>query len=440
MKSINFKYYCILALCAVFFSCEKSENETTGNPTIDLQSDFSSALFGDSLDFNVAVSDPQIPLSTVKIQLFYTDDLVQETVVRTKENGNYAGKIWVPFYKDVPNAVATIKVVLQNINKTITEESYELNLSRPDFPFLTLVTSTGEYKMEKVATNQYAATQNFPFSVKGYIKSPKVGDNGNQMTFGYEGNTVVLGSTTEIPFSNSSSGNYSISFNTFDFSASPFIVAYAVNGSVMKRVNDNLFYTDLQLNQGEEMTIDGFEDLSDWWIDSDFITTDGNTFKFAAISGKYKISADLEKKYFIVEAMDQNELATLREDGTGAIWIIGEGIGKPALTNAVGWTTEKALCMAPIGGKKYQITLVAGQTVNADNINFKFFHQKNWGGEFSSATLTTTSDLIFVGNGTNGRDSGNLGITQGQALADGKTYVLTVDLSAGNDKATLTVK
>src|SRR5690606_18608552 len=123
-------------------------------------------------EFDIAVSDDQVPLSTVKVQLYYTDDLVQETVIRTKENGNYTGKIWVPFYKDVPNAVATVKVILQNINKTISEESYDLKLTRPDFPFLTLVTSTKEYRMDKVAANQYVVTDDFPFSVKGYIKSP----------------------------------------------------------------------------------------------------------------------------------------------------------------------------------------------------------------------------------------------------------------------------
>jgi len=95
--------------------------------------------------------------------------------------------------------------------------------------------------------------------------------------------------------------------------------------------------------------------------------------------------------------------------------------------------------MAPIGGKKYQVTLVAGKTVKADDINFKFFHQKDWGGEFNNATLTTTSDVIFVGDGENGRDKGNLGIVSGKSLGVGSTYTFVVDLSKGNDNAVLTV-
>src|SRR6185312_523396 len=111
------------------------------------------------------------------------------------------------------------------------------------------------------------------------------------------------------------------------------------------------------------------------------------------------------------EALQGSALASLQADGTGAVWIIGEGIGKPSLSsNTVGWNTDNALCLAPIGDKKYQITVVAGTTINAEDINFKFFHQKGWGGEFKSPGISTTSDVVFIGDGDNGRDSGNLGL------------------------------
>ena len=102
-------------------------------------------------------------------------------------------------------------------------------------------------------------------------------------------------------------------------------------------------------------------------------------------------------------------------------------------------TRIKRLCLAPIGGKKYRVTVVAGTTVKADNINFKFFHQKNWGGEFKHTDLSSNSDIVFVGDGTNGRDSGNLGLVAGKQLEAGKTYVFTVDLSQGNNAAKLEV-
>lgn len=115
------------------------------------------------------------------------------------------------------------------------------------------------------------------------------------------------------------------------------------------------------------------------------------------------------------------------------IWICG-------LYNAVGWTTEKGLCMSQIEAKKYQVTVVAGEQIKSDDINFKFFHQQGWGGEYKNDALSTTSDLVFIGDGTNGRDAGNLGLVEGKSLENGVAYRFTVDVTAGVSSAVLTVE
>ena len=139
--------------------------------------------------------------------------------------------------------------------------------------------------------------------------------------------------------------------------------------------------------------------------------------------------------------MNGTSTATLNDDGTGALWIIGDGIGKPSVaTNAVGWTTEKGLCMSQIEAKKYQVTVVAGEQIKSDDINFKFFHQQGWGGEYKNDALSTTSDLVFIGDGTNGRDAGNLGLVEGKSLENGVAYRFTVDVTAGVSSAVLTVE
>lgn len=425
-------------------ACKKEEQKAPGNPVLNTKTEFASAYFGDSLQFTVGVSDDaRIPLSTLKARLYYSDELVSETVIRTKTEGDYTGKIYIPYYADVPNGTATLKLVLQNINFTIREETYELPLERPDYPYVTLVAADDtEYRMERTGLYMYTASTSFPAKVNGYIKTPAYGQNGNELTFGWVENAIKEGSTSNIPFSNAFSGNYSITFNTLNYEASPFIIAYAINQTVMDRVDDNTYQVDLALNHEEPVVIDGFEDLDAWWIDPDYFARDASgNLLFQPKAGNYRITADFNREYFIVEALNGSDLATLQADGSGAVWIIGEGIGKPSVaTNAVGWTTEKALCMAPVADKVYQITVVAGTTVTADNINFKFFHQKGWGGEFTNAALSTTSDLIFVGDGSNGRDPGNLGIAEGQTLEAGATYVLTLDLTGGNDQAVLTVE
>ena len=54
--------------------------------------------------------------------------------------------------------------------------------------------------------------------------------------------------------------------------------------------------------------------------------------------------------------------------------------------------------------------------------------------------LSTTSDLVFIGDGTNGRDAGNLGLVEGKSLENGVAYRFTVDVTAGVSSAVLTVE
>lgn len=188
----NFKYYLMaLASIAMLNACS-DDDPVPGNPTMDFQAEPSSALFGDSLPFTIKASDADVPLSTLKAQLYFSDEMVSETVIRTKVSGQeYNGKIYVPYLANIPNGTATLKFILQNINFTITEKSYDVALSRPDFPYLTLISGDQEYRMEKVAANQYSVTSEFAQKVKGYIKAPKVGANGNEINFGWSNGAIT---------------------------------------------------------------------------------------------------------------------------------------------------------------------------------------------------------------------------------------------------------
>ena len=179
-----------LAGIAMLNACS-DDDPVPGNPTMDFQAEPSSALFGDSLPFTIKASDADVPLSTLKARLYFSDEMVSETIIRTKVNGqDYTGKIYVPYLANIPNGTATLKFILQNINFTITAKSYDVALSRPDFPYLTLISGDQEYRMEKVAANQYSVTGEFAQKVKGYIKAPKVGANGMKSTS--DGATVPL--------------------------------------------------------------------------------------------------------------------------------------------------------------------------------------------------------------------------------------------------------
>lgn len=433
----------VLILPFAFTSCGEDEYDMSpGNPVLEIKSSIVGAAFGDSLSFTVAVNG-DIPLSTLTAQLFFGDEKVAETVIRTKTAGEYSGKIYVPYYKDIPNGTATLEFTLKDIHLSTAKTSVEVPSVRPEYPYLILVTADRSYPMIPTGVlYEYAATETFPSTeLPAYIKTPVLSESGNELTFGWEAGEIVQGSKGEIPFTSSQGGVYSVTFNTKTYQASPFF-ELMFNSEKMTMVDKENFRADMDLAQGQTLPVEGIGDIADWWIDPDFFTkTADNEFVFVPVTGKYRIAANTALKYFSVEALSGNEPATLQPDGTGALWIIGDNIGKPSIgANTVGWNTDKALCMSPVGDRKYQVTVVGGQQISIESINFKFFHQKGWGGEFSHTTLTTESDIVFVGSGgDSGRDSGNLGLVGDVPLEDGAVYVFTVDVSAGINNAVLTV-
>ena len=192
-------------------------------------------------------------------------------------------------------------------------------------------------------------------SLKGFIKAPKYGENGNELTFGYANSAISVGAESAIPFSNSNPGKYTVTFNTFSFEGSPF-TKLMFNDMQFESTDDTHAQADIKLTQGQTITPTGFPNFADWWIDPDFFKKedDGN-LTFLPASGSYRVIADLQKQYFRVYLLNGNDPAKLADDGTGAVWVIGNNAGKPSVgSSEVGWTTENALCMAPMGDKRYR--------------------------------------------------------------------------------------
>ena len=431
----------LLASAAMFGACSDDDVKAPGNPTMEVTGNLEQAYFGDSLKVTIKATDTQVPLSTIHAELYFGDEMVTEEIIRTKVSGaDYEAKINVPYYANIPDGKATLRLTLQNINFTTTEQIYNVNIAHPDYPSLTFRAENGEeYTMEKTATNEYSMTQRFPAEMRGVIVAPAYGENGNEIIFGYENSEIKPGAEGMIPFSNSVPGRYTITFNTFSFEGSPFVVM-TLNGDRLEAIDETSFQIDMNLAKGDILTPEGFPNFNDWWINPDYFTKNSDgSLSFNAYDGNYRIIADTRSQYFRVYKLLGTEPATLNEDGTGALWVIGAGVGHPSLSNEVGWTTEKALCMAPVGEKTYQITLVGGKTVNVNDINFKFFGQMGWGVELTGNDLVSKSDLIGVGTGDNGHDNGNLFLYDGVVLQDNGVYVITVDLTQGIHDAIMTV-
>ncbi len=431
-----------LSLACAFTACDDDDDWAVGNPVMEFDGQLDRTCFGDSLPFTVKATDVEVPLSTLRAELYFGEEVVSTTVIRTKVSGkDYEGKIYVPYLADIPDGRATLRLVLQNINFTTSELNYEVPITHPDYQSLTFVSAEGDtYTMTKRDKYVYEFTERLPQSLKGYIVAPKYGENGNELRFGYQSGAIKIGAEGTIPFSNSRAGKYTVSFNTFSFTGSPFVVL-AFNGNSFEEVDDHTSRLDMHFDKGMTVTPSGFPNYDEWWIDPDFFTkNDDGSLKFNAISGDYRVIADQALKYFRVEVLKNGEPASLADDGSGALWVIGADFGKPSVSsNETGWNTGKAVCMAPVADKVYQMTLVGGKTVKTNSTNFKFYGAAmDWGNEFKHDRLTSSSDKILVGDG-NGHDDGNLYLADGVTLKDNIIYVFTVDMTAGVDNAVLSV-
>lgn len=443
MKTL--KYIALSLLAAACTTACKDDPElltTDVGPEMTAVSSDASGVFGGKVGFEATMTD-RYALSTLKAQIFFDDEMVAEEVIRTKENGTYSGTVTLPFYKNVPDGEATLRLVGQNVRFGQTFVERPLAASRPKPDHLVFVLGEQEYRMEPTGVDyEYAVTADFPQKPQGYITTPDLDGQGSVVTFGYssEQGGIVSDSTEPIPFANSNAGEFTVTFNLKSFEGSPFI-KLLFNDAEMTMVDNDNYSIVTTLTQNQTYTLTGVSDFADWDIDRDFFeradASNPEALTFLPMSGMYKVTANFKHSYLRIEAMKSaTELATLNEDGLGAIWAIGGmSVGKPTLKNAASWSPEQGgMCLARVADKKYQLTFVAGVSIDASSFDFKFFHQKTWGGEFGGDDISTASDLVKIS------DSGNLGLAEGKTLDLGGIYRFTVDISGGNTAAVLTVE
>ena len=443
MKTL--KYIALSLLVAASTTACKDDPElltTDVGPEMTVVSADASGVYGGKVDFEVTMTD-RYALSTLKAQVFFDDEMVAEEVIRTKSDGTYTGAVTLPFYKNIPDGDATLRLVGQNVRFGTTTVERSLAVSRPKPAYLTFVLGDAEYRMEPTGNDyEYAVTDDFPQKPQGYIATPELDASGSVVTFGYDSESggVVADSTDAIPFANSNAGEFTITFNLLTFEGSPFIKLLFGEAEMTMVDNDNYSIV-TTLTKDRTYTLTGVSDFADWDVDRDFFeradASDPETLTFLPMTGMYKVTANFKHSYLRIEAMKSaTELATLGDDGSGAIWAIGGmDVGKPTLKNAASWSPEDGgMCLARVADKKYQLTLVAGISLNASSFDFKFFHQKTWGGEFGGDDITTASDIVKIS------DSGNLGLAEGKTLDLGGIYRFTVDITGGNKAAVLTVE
>ena len=436
MKILKYIALPLLAI-ATMVGCQKDPELqiTDKGPQMTVESVSTEAYFGSNISFEVTMNDV-LPLSTLKAQLFFDDEMVGETVIRTKTNGTYSGTVLVPFAANIPDGPAKLALVGQNIQFGLTRIEQQVAVSRPQPEKIYLVMGEEKLEMARQEGYFYSVTADFPQKPKGYFCTDALDADGTIATFGWKNGSVVWDSTSEIPFSNAVAGEYAITFDMLSFEAAPFLkLMFGGKELSLAEGSDSQYIAVMALSKGKNYAFEGL-DISSWTVDTDWFTrNEDGSLAANVIDGTYKVIVDTNAEYITAMTCDANGVAAMFDTatGNGALYLVGEGLGKPNMAGAPGWVPEKGLCLAPVDVNTHQITATAGLNMKADGINFKFFGQNNgWGPvELKGDILSCTSDLILVGQGVDGYDSGNVYLQEGKTFEPGGIYKFTLVWNGG---------
>lgn len=449
MKHIRYYIMTLLAL-PLMASCgddDYSAPTPAGNPVMSYTAPAAAVWMGDEVEVKVNCKDDGgVALSTLKANLLFSGQSVDETTIRTKEAGEYTVKLKVPYAQNVPDGKVDIQLTLQNVSTKSNTETLSFDIKRPHFNNLQFVSADGvKYDMTEKSDFVYQAV--LPSSkktFKGYFATKD-----GKFVFGSStGKDISLGETGNFNFTSENMSDVVVTFDAKNYTAGPTDVLPVTILDFADSDAGKTWVGDIKQGATCSLTVNGNNLPDDWYYDSDwFQKEEDGSYTFKAITGRYTILADFTHKSFRIWTMNGSKPMSLNGDGTGALWIIGnEGINKPTW-DAVnhGWWTgvDSDVCLTPIKDKVYQVTLTVGKQLRATDVNFKFFGQADWGIEFKgkdhSHLISTDSEVFGIGDG-NGHDNGNVYLKDGVELKDGETYVLTVDLTAGVDKAVLKVE
>ena len=449
MKHIKYYIMALLAL-PLMASCgddDYSAPTPAGNPVMSCTAPAAAVWMGDEVEVKVNCKDEGgVALSTLKANLLFSGQSVDETTIRTKEAGEYTVKLKVPYAQNVPDGKVDIQLTLQNVSTKSNTETLSFDIKRPHFNNLQFVSADGvKYGMTEKSDFVYQAV--LPSSkktFKGYFATKD-----GKFVFGSStGKDISLGETGNFNFTSGNMSDVVVTFDAKNYTAGPTDVLPVTVLDFADSDAGKTWVGDIKQGATCNLTINGNNLPDDWYYDSDwFQKEEDGSYTFKAITGRYTVLADFTHKSFRIWTMNGSEPMSLNGDGTGALWIIGNpGVNKPTweAVNHDWWTgVDSDVCLTPIKDTVYQVTLTVGKQLRATDVNFKFFGQANWGIEFkgkdNSHLISTESEVFGIGDG-NGHDNGNVYLKDGVELKDGETYVLTVDLTAGVDKALLKVE
>lgn len=369
--------------------------------------------YGESVRLNVEVTDADA-LSHVEIRLIANQAILYSKTLpgNNQKTLRVEEEIEVPFGRLCGEQLASLEVVAINKNVKTAEQSYEISLNRPDFPQLYLVVSeTGDEivlrrdESDPLTPYLYKATVDLPNNTNVFIYS-QPGKKGIVWGFDASTNTCELASLRPVSLCDSQSMEEKVkevAFDAFSFEISPLkkemtindvvFMLYKKNASDNDFVNNTLRAQNVILTNGEEVRTE-LIDLAALKFDPDFFKLEGDKLIYTGATGNVTLYMNTMYNFVFVESTD-NPLTT-SVSYPEVLFVNGWGIGRPELWNYnPDWDFNNVVILRKVSEDASQTTY--SQTVIVSKwVQFKFYNQKDWGGEFSCPNIIFEDDNFKV--------------------------------------------
>lgn len=391
--------------------------------------------YGDSITLSAVVSDAVTPLSTLEVQVILNDELLSEASIRTKGNSaTVSKKFKIPFAAGVQDGVP-----LESNLTLINVDGYEAKttlsnvvVKRPVFEKLYLVFEDGTVK-EMTPTTADKDIFEVAHSVMANSFKVKIAQKLVNNEIDYSG-FVWTNADNGMDLGNDLSSFYTLAdpqitmTEKIVFDAKTFQVKMEgskeepiqVNGVTLTPSSTTVLAADVTLTKNQVVTVSGIDNLATT-LNPDFFSVEGATVTFLGETGTYKLQLYTDVSFLYVEQPTAVYPA--------ALWICGVGIGRPfepyVKTTSWNWNNphDYVFCRK-VSDNVFQATVYLKHETGKnwdDEVSYKYFHQRGWGGELDAHNFTLPTGFIA-------KDDKNWGGTTD--LADG-VYKLTLDINNG---------
>ncbi len=438
------KYIVFIALLAFFF-LQCTEDKKCSIPVIQslIFEPPITTVYGDSLTVTAAVEDAVTPLSTFYIELSYAGSIVYKEHLRTKGNtAQINHKFPLPFAEMATNGIQiTAKFKSINIEGGEVEQIKIFNAQRPaladtlyllyeekDSVIVKLIQSTtNSFLYESETKNYYKNSFKYKIFSNADLSGIEWSAVGDRLVTGVVGGEFIAKTDYTVKPSQIlfDTEKFMMTFTgdpmpTFKLNGTPLVL----NGEYFDKAA--CFVANINLEQNKEVSFEGITEMGTAY-NPDFFTYTDEKLKFVRETDTYEVVYVEEWNYLFVT----KPKATFPE----ALWMTGQGLALPYFQKDMtsSWwdlATFPAYHYVPkIADNKYQITLWLhdGTGDSWHTAQFKFFGDRDWGGEIKAADFSTYP-TIFTGNDN---------IMAGTGFTAGY-YLLTVDVSG--EKGTWTLE